>query len=626
MLVLLQVVAVAAVPLKVTVLLPGVAPKFVPVTVTGVPTVPEVGLRVLIVGAEAVTVKLTPLLARPPTVTTTLPVVAPAGTVTAMLVLPQVVAVAAVPLKVTVLLPCVAPKFVPVIVTGVPTVPEVGLRVLIVGAEAVTVKLTPLLARPPTVTTTLPVVAPAGTVTAMLVLPQVVAVAAVPLKVTVLLPGVAPKFVPVTVTGVPTVPEVGLRVLIVGAEAVTVKLTPLLARPPTVTTTLPVVAPAGTVTAMLVLPQVVAVAAVPLKVTVLLPCVAPKFVPVIVTGVPTVPEVGLRVLIVGAEAVTVKLTPLLARPPTVTTTLPVVAPAGTVTAMLVLPQVVAVAAVPLKVTVLLPCVAPKFVPVIVTGVPTVPEVGLRVLIVGAEAVTVKLTPLLARPPTVTTTLPVVAPAGTVTAMLVLPQVVAVAAVPLKVTVLLPCVAPKFVPVIVTGVPTVPEVGLRVLIVGAEAVTVKLTPLLARPPTVTTTLPVVAPAGTVTAMLVLPQVVAVAAVPLKVTVLLPCVAPKFVPVIVTGVPTVPEVGLRVLIVGAEAVTVKLTPLLARPPTVTTTLPVVAPAGTVTAMLVLPQVVAVAAVPLKVTVLLPCVAPKFVPVIVTGVPTVPEVGLR
>src|SRR5215469_13264335 len=238
---------------------------------------------------------------------------------------------------------------------------------------------------------------------------------------------------------------------------------------------------------MLVLLQVLAVAAVPLKVTVLLPCVAPKFVPVIVTGVPTVPEVGLRVLIVGAEAVTVKLTPLLARPPTVTTTLPVVAPAGTVTAMFVLLQVLAVAAVPLKVTVLLPCVAPKFVPVIVTGVPTVPEVGLRVLIVGAEAVTVKLTPLLARPPTVTTTLPVVAPAGTVTAMLVLPQVVAVAAVPLKVTVLLPCVAPKFVPVIVTGVPTVPEVGLKVLIVGAEAVTVKLTPLLARPPTVTTTL-------------------------------------------------------------------------------------------------------------------------------------------
>jgi hypothetical protein len=62
------------------------------------------------------------------------------------------------------------------------------------------------------------------------------------------------------------------------------------------------------------------------------------------------------------------------------------------------------------------------------------------------------------------------------------------------------------------------------------------------------------------LLVLLQVVAVAAVPLKVTVLLPCVAPKFVPVIVTGVPTAPVFGLKVLMVGAAAVTVKLTPLL------------------------------------------------------------------
>jgi len=52
----------------------------------------------------------------------------------------------------------------------------------------VTVKLTPLLATPPTVMTTLPVVAPVGTGTAMLVAPQLVGVAAVPLKVTVLVP------------------------------------------------------------------------------------------------------------------------------------------------------------------------------------------------------------------------------------------------------------------------------------------------------------------------------------------------------------------------------------------------------------------------------------------------------
>src|SRR6266576_408813 len=107
----------------------------------------------------------------------------------------------------------------------------------------VTVKATPLLGTPPTVTTTLPVDAPAGTGTAILVALQLelAGVAVVPLKVTVLVPGVAPKFVPAIVTDVPTAPEVGFRLVMVGAGTVTVKLTPLLATPPTVTTTLPVV-------------------------------------------------------------------------------------------------------------------------------------------------------------------------------------------------------------------------------------------------------------------------------------------------------------------------------------------------------------------------------------------------
>src|SRR5438552_3251572 len=117
--------------------------------------------------------------------------------------------------------------------------------------------------------------------------------------------------------------------------------------------------------------------------------------------------------------------------------------------------------------------------------------------------------------------------------------------------------------------------------GAEDVTVKLTPLLATPPTVTTTLPVAAPAGTDVTMLVALQLVVVAAVPLNATV---PAAPKFVPVMVTAVPTGPEVGFRLVIAGAVGVTVKLTPLLARPPTVTTTLPVAAPVGTDVTMLV------------------------------------------
>jgi hypothetical protein len=75
-------------------------------------------------------------------------------------------------------------------------------------------------------------------------------------------------------------------------------------------------------------------------------------------------------------------------------------------------------------------------------------------------------------------------------------------------------------------------------------------------------------------------------------------------------------------GTAAVTVKLTPLLATPPTVTTTFPVVAPLGTDTVMFVALQIVDVPAVPLNVTVLVPCVAPKFVPVIITEVPTGPD----
>ena len=123
--------------------------------------------------------KFTPLLATPPTFTTTFPVVAPVGTDVAMLVEVQLVVVAGVPLNVTV---PEDPKLLPVIVTAVPTGPEVVDRLVIFGD---TVKVIPLLATPPTVTTTFPVVAPAGTDVAMLVEVQLVVVAGVPLNVTV---------------------------------------------------------------------------------------------------------------------------------------------------------------------------------------------------------------------------------------------------------------------------------------------------------------------------------------------------------------------------------------------------------------------------------------------------------
>src|SRR5436190_108072 len=135
--------------------------------------------------AGAVTVNGTALLVRPPTVTTTFPVVAPVGTGTVMLVALQAVGVASVPLNAIVLVPFVAPKFAPAIVTVVPTGADVGLRVVIDGGT-VTVKGTPILARPPTVTTTFPVVAPVGTGTVRLVALQLVGVATVPLNTTVL--------------------------------------------------------------------------------------------------------------------------------------------------------------------------------------------------------------------------------------------------------------------------------------------------------------------------------------------------------------------------------------------------------------------------------------------------------
>jgi len=81
--------------------------------------------------------------------------------------------------------------------------------------------------------------------------------------------------------------------------------------------------------------------------------------------------------------------------------------------------------------------------------------------------------------------------------------------------------------------------------------VKLVPLLASPPTVTTTGPVVAPDGTGATTLVSDQLVGVAAVPLNVTELLPWVAPKLEPLIVTNAAIEPEEGERLLILGPKA---------------------------------------------------------------------------
>ena len=224
-----------------------------------------------------------------------------------------------------------------------------------------------------------------------------------------------------------------------------------------------------------------------------------------------------------------------------------VAPAGTGAVMLVALQLVGVAVIPLNVTVLAPCAAPKPVPAMLTEAPAGPDVGVSPAMMG---ITAKAKPLLGAAE-FTMTGPEVAPVGTVTTMLLGLQLTGIPFTPLKLTE--PVIGPKPVPLIVSDVPQAPEAGLMPVMFG---MTENREPLLKTPATVTITAPVAATAGTGTTMVVSLQLVGVATAPPKVTVLLPCVAPKFVPVIVTGVPTTPDVGLRLLIIRDGVITVTL----------------------------------------------------------------------
>src|SRR5207248_2848168 len=141
--------------------------------------------------------------------------------------------------------------------------------------------------------------------------------------------------------------------------------------------------------------------------------------------------------------------------------------------------------------------------------------------------------------------------------------------PLNLTAVTPV---KFVPLIVTRVPTVPFVGVKLEIVGATA---KLVALVAVPPgVVTLSGPVVALDGTVALIVVAEVTVKAAPLPLKFTAVAPV---NVVPVIVTLAPTGPKAGVKLVIVGD---TMKLAVLVAVPPgVVTLSGPVVAASGTV-----------------------------------------------
>jgi hypothetical protein len=180
---------------------------------------------------------------------------------------------------------------------------------------------------------------------------------------------------------------------------------------------------------------------------------------------------------------------------------------------------------------------------------------------------------------VTEIFPVVAPLGTVAVILVPAAfTVKLAETPLNLTEVAPV---NFFPKISTFVPGGPLVGENDVI-SAAPVTVKLVALVAVPAgVVTVILPVVALAGTFTVILV-PALFTLnpgAFTPLKFTEVVP---PKFVPLMVTVVPTGPEPGENDVIDGCEDVPVTTKLVLLRPaPSAFLTLisPVVAPDGTV-----------------------------------------------
>jgi hypothetical protein len=158
---------------------------------------------------------------------------------------------------------------------------------------------------------------------------------------------------------------------------------------------------------------------------------------------------------------------------------------------------------------------------------------------------VKLVAVKAVPPGVVTEMvPLPAAAGTVVLIWVALTTVKVAVAPAKLTFV---VAVKLVPIMVTGVPTGPLAGVKLVIVGGGGITVKLVGETAVPPDVVTdTKALTAPVGTVVVICVALATVNMATVEPKPTDVAPV---KFVPVMVTASPALPLVGATLVMLGA-----------------------------------------------------------------------------
>jgi hypothetical protein len=251
-----------------------------------------------------------------------------------------------------------------------------------------TVKLAVLIAMPPGVVTLIcPVVAPEGTVAVICVEEFTVnVVAGTRLNPTAVVVKPVPlKLVPVMATEVPTGPEIGVNELMVGSGAViTVKFVELIAVPPGVTSLIgPVVAKVGTGATTCVAVLDVIAADTPLNVTEVAPL---RFVPVMVTEVPTGPEIGENNLIVGAQCMppTVKVAEVAVPLVFVAWIGPVVAPGGTTASISPSEITLNAAAAELKSTSVTTGFW-KFDPVMMTSHPTGPMVGVNEVITGVAA-------------------------------------------------------------------------------------------------------------------------------------------------------------------------------------------------------------------------------------------------
>jgi len=253
------------------------------------------------------------------------------------------------------------------------------------------------------------VLAPAGTGAVMELTLQLIGVTALPLNVTVPEPRLDPNPVPVTTTSVPTVPADGERVAMVGT---TVKFTALLTIPPTVTSRFPLVAAVGTGTMIDPALQLVDVAMAPLNVTRPALCVDPKFVPVIVTTVPTFADDVDTPEMFGVGR-TVNTAVLLDSELVVTTTFPALAPPGTRTEITVGLQEIATAWIPSNVTT---PAEPKLPPFTATLVPAGPIDGDRLVMLGKTVMDAELVTVPAAVFTTTGTIPGFARPGRVTTM------------------------------------------------------------------------------------------------------------------------------------------------------------------------------------------------------------------